>query len=110
MPPVRRGAYVEPHIDDSTADFFSTILSRAARRTSKLKADRANSALDHRHRFTLALIYDLPYSRHGNWIEKNLVGNWQFVTHLYLRRAQWMTVQSATMPWKWRQRGRPGDL
>ncbi|MGB4786801.1 MAG: hypothetical protein WAQ77_18940, partial [Candidatus Acidiferrum sp.] len=84
-------------IDDSTADFFSTILTpRRPQDFQNLKADRANSALDHRHRFTLALIYDLPFFKHGNWIEKNLVGNWQLSPIYTYQTAQWMTVQSAT--------------
>jgi len=84
-------------IDDSTADFFSTILTpRRPQDFQNLKADRANSAIDHRNRFTLALIYDLPYFKHGNWIEKNLVGNWQLSPIYTYQTAQWMTVQSAT--------------
>jgi hypothetical protein len=84
-------------IDDSTADFFSTILTpRRPQDFQNLKADRANSALDHRHRFTLALIYDVPFFKHGNWIEKNLVGNWQLSPIYTYQTAQWMTVQSAT--------------
>jgi len=84
-------------IDDSTADFFSTILTpRRPQDFQNLAADRANSALDHRHRFTLALIYDLPFFKHGNWMEKNLIGNWQFSPIYTYQTAQWMTVQSAT--------------
>ncbi len=84
-------------IDNSTADFFSTILTpRRTQDFQNLAEARSNSALDHRNRFTLALIYDLPFFKHGNWLEKNVVGNWQFSPIYTYQTAQWMTVQSAT--------------
>src|SRR5438093_7713149 len=86
-------------IDDSTADFFSTILTpRRPQDFQNLAADRANSALDHRHRFTLALIYDLPFFKHGNWMEKNLIGNWQFSPIYTYQTAQWMTGENCQFP------------
>src|SRR5258708_12256185 len=41
-------------------------------------------------------MYDLPFFKHGNWLEKNVVGNWQFSPIYTYQTAQWMTVQSAT--------------
>ena len=57
-----QAAYTFSHnIDNSTADFFSTVLTpRRAQDFQNLKADRSNSALDRRHRFTIMAIYNLP--------------------------------------------------
>jgi hypothetical protein len=41
-----------------------------------VNADRSSSALDHRHRFSIAAFYDLPYFKSGNWLRRNVVGNW----------------------------------
>ena len=82
-------------IDDSTADFFSTILTpRRPQDFQNLRADRSNSALDHRHRFTLALLYDVPYFKSGNWVKKNVIGNWQFSPIYTYQTGQWIDVQS----------------
>jgi len=44
--------------------------------------DRSNSALDRRHRFTLALIYDVPYFKSGNAEEERSgkLGSWAIYT------------------------------
>ncbi len=85
-------------IDNSTADFFSTYLTpRRTQDFQNLAADRANSALDHRHRFTLALIYDVPFNKHSdNWMKRNLLGNWEIAPVYTYQTGEWMTVQSAT--------------
>lgn len=71
-------AYTFSHtIDNSTADFFSTVISpRRPQDFQNINADRSSSALDHRQRFSIAAYYDLPYFKNGNWIRKNLMGNW----------------------------------
>ena len=73
------GSYTWSHnIDDSTAEVFSTYTNpRRVQDFQNLRAERASSALDHRQRFTMAAVYDLPYFKTGNWFIKNLVGNWQ---------------------------------
>lgn len=82
-------------IDNSTADFFSTYLTpRRTQDFQNLAADRSNSALDRRHRFTLALIYDMPYFKEGNWLKKNVLGNWEFAPVYTYQSPEWMTVQS----------------
>ncbi len=83
-------------IDNSTADFFSTYLTpRRTQDFQNLAADRSNSALDHRHRFTLALLYDVPLYKHsGNWMQHNLLGNWEFGPVYTYQTGEWMTVQS----------------
>jgi hypothetical protein len=74
-----QSAYTWSHtIDDSTADFFSTVLTpRRPQDFQNLAADRSTSAIDRRHRFTTALVYDMPFFKSGNWLEKNLLGNWE---------------------------------
>jgi hypothetical protein len=73
------GAYTWSHaIDDSTADVFSTYTSpRRPQDSQNLRIERASSALDHRNRITLEMLYDVPYFKHSNWFMKNLVGNWE---------------------------------
>ena len=84
-------------IDNSTADFFSTYLTpRRGQDFQNVNADRGNSALDHRHRFTLALIYDLPFYKNANGWKRNLLGNWEIAPVYTYQTGEWMTVQSAT--------------
>ena len=59
-----------------------------------LAADRSNSALDRRHRFTLAAIYDVPYFKSGSWLKKNVLGNWEAGPIYTYQSPEWMTVQS----------------
>ena len=71
-------AYTLSHaIDDSTADFFSTVLSpRRMQDFQSLKNDRGSSALDRRHRFTATVLYEPTWFKNGNWLARNLLGNW----------------------------------
>jgi hypothetical protein len=91
------GSYTYSHtIDDSTADFFTTILTpRRPQDFQNLSADRANSALDRRHRFTLAAIYDVPFFKNSNWLAKNVIGNWEVAPAYTYQSPEWATVQSA---------------
>jgi hypothetical protein len=61
-------AYTFSHlIDDTTAEVFSTVLSpRRVQNFQNLRTERANSALDHRHRFVTSGIYELPFFRHDS--------------------------------------------
>ncbi len=72
-------AYTFSHaIDDSTAEVFSTYLTpRRAQDSQNLRNDRSSSALDHRQRLTAAVLYQLNPFKSGNWILKNIVGNWE---------------------------------
>jgi hypothetical protein len=93
------GAYTYSHaIDNSTADVFSTVLApRRPQDFQDLSAERSNSILDHRHRLTLAIIYDLPYFKNSNnWAAKNLLGNWEFAPVYTYQSGQWVTAQSGT--------------
>ena len=90
------GAYTWSHnIDDSTAEVFSTVTTpRRAQDFQNLRAERADSALDHRQRFTFAMVYDMPFFKNGNWLMKNVVGNWEVAPIVTYQTGTWSTVQS----------------
>ena len=90
------GSYTYSHaIDNSTADFHTTdITPRRPEDFQNISADRANSALDHRHRFTLALLYDEPFFKNGNWLARNVLGNWEIAPIYTYQTGEWGTVQS----------------
>ncbi|HZS53994.1 MAG TPA: carboxypeptidase regulatory-like domain-containing protein [Bryobacteraceae bacterium] len=73
------GSYTWSHnIDDSTAEVFSTYATpRRPQDSTNLRADRSSSALDHRNRFTIELIYDEPFFQKSNWLLKNVLGGWE---------------------------------
>ena len=90
-------AYTFSHnIDDSTAEVFSTYTTpRRPQDIRNLRADRASSALDHRHRFTYEVLYDAPWFKSSkNWLMKNVVGNWEFAPIYTYQTGNWFTVQS----------------
>jgi hypothetical protein len=84
-------------IDNSTADFHSTdITPRRPQDFFNLAAERANSLLDHEHRITFQVAYDVPWFAHdSNWLKKNILGNYEFVPVYTWESGQWGTVQSA---------------
>jgi hypothetical protein len=90
------GAYTYSHlIDDATAEVFSTVLApRRAQNGQNLRNDFSNSILDHRHRLTLAVIYDVPYFKHGNAFLKNTIGNWEIAPIYTYQSGQWVDGQS----------------
>ena len=90
-------AYTFSHnIDDSTAEVFSTYTTpRRPQDIRNLRADRASSALDHRHRLTYQVLYDAPfYKTSKNWVLKNVVGNWEIAPIYTYQTGTWFTVQS----------------
>jgi Carboxypeptidase regulatory-like domain len=94
-----RAAWTWSHeIDNSTADFFSTIVSpRRPQDFKNLNAEKANGLLDHAHRVTIQVSYDVPWFAHdSNWFKKNLLGNYQFLPVYTYETGQWGTVQSGT--------------
>jgi hypothetical protein len=91
------GSYTFSHaIDNATADVFSTVIApRRAQDWLNLPADRSSSILDHRNRFTLALVYDIRAFKDRNWFMKNLVSNWTIAPIYTVQTGQWGTAQNA---------------
>jgi hypothetical protein len=91
-----QAAYTWSHtIDNSTADFHTSDLTpRRPEDFSNFDQDKANSALDRAQRFTLAMVYNLPYLTHRNWLMKNVVGNWGFSPVYTYESGEWVTVQA----------------
>ena len=84
------------NIDDSTAKFLTTYTTpRRAQDFRDLAADRSSSALDHRHRLTYEVMYEVPWYKHSsNWLLKNVVGNWEVAPIYTYQTGNWFTVQS----------------
>jgi hypothetical protein len=91
-----QSAYTWSHaIDNSTADFFTTVLTpRRPENFLNFTPERSNSALDHRHRLSVSLIYDLPFFKNSNWLMKNVVGNWEIAPVYIFQTGEFYTVQS----------------
>ena len=90
-------AYTWSHdIDNSTAEVASTYLTpRRAQNFQDLADDKASSALDHRQRLTLAVVYDAPFFKgSSNWFMKNVVGNWEIAPIYTYESPEYYTVQS----------------
>ena len=74
-------AYTWSHlIDDTTAEVFSTQLSpRRVEDFQNLRRDRADSALDRRHRFVTSFLYELPLFRNAdNRFVRAVLGGFNF--------------------------------
>jgi len=72
-------AYTYSHlIDDTTAEVNSTVLSpRRVEDFQNLRTDRADSALDRRHRFVASFIYEVPlFKNSSNFLARGLIGGW----------------------------------
>ncbi|HUJ95769.1 MAG TPA: carboxypeptidase regulatory-like domain-containing protein [Terriglobales bacterium] len=94
-----QAAYTFSHtIDNSTADFFSTIIApRRPQDFRDLPAERSNSILDHRHRVTLSAVYELPFNKNSSsWFMRNVLGNYEIAPIYTWESGQWGTVQSGT--------------
>lgn len=90
-------AYTWSHnVDDSTADVFSTYTTpRRPQDFQNVRGDKSDSALDHRQRFSLQTIYDVPFLKHNqNWFMRNIVGNWEVAPVYQYQVGTWVTVQS----------------
>jgi len=86
------------NIDDSTAEVFSTVTTpRRPQDFQDMRAERADSALDHRQRATLTVLYDVPYFKNSSsWLLKNVVGNWEIAPIYTFQSGTWATLQSVT--------------
>ena len=90
-------AYTWSHnIDNQTATLNTSALSqRRVQDFGNLTPEKAASALDRRQRLTFSGVWDLPYLKNSHsWIQKNLIGNWQFVPVLTLESPEYFTVAS----------------
>lgn len=90
-------AYTWSHlIDDTTAEVFSTVLSpRRVQDFQNLRAERANSALDRRHRFVISSVYDLPFfTKNSHWFLRSILGGFSFAGTYSWESGQWATVRS----------------
>ncbi|MDE3187716.1 MAG: TonB-dependent receptor [Acidobacteriota bacterium] len=82
-------------MDDATAAVFSTVLTpRRPQNSQNVKADYSRSALDHTHRLTMVVVYDLPFFKQGNWMAKNLLGNWEVAPIYTYESPEYYTVLS----------------
>jgi hypothetical protein len=82
-------------MDDATATVNSTSLTpRRPQNSQDLGADYSRSALDRTHRITLATVYDLPFFKSAPWLEKNLIGNWEFAPSYTYESPEYFTVLS----------------
>ncbi|HJQ35105.1 MAG TPA: hypothetical protein VJ866_23340, partial [Pyrinomonadaceae bacterium] len=82
-------------IDDTTAEVFSTVLSpRRVEDFQNLRRERANSALDHRHRFVTAFIYEFPFFKNETGWARTLVGGWQLAGTYTAESGERVTIRS----------------
>jgi hypothetical protein len=82
-------------LDDSTATVFSTNLTpRRGQDFGNLRQDWASSALDRRFRVTFTPTYDFRAFEQGNWLMKNVVGNWNVSATYTFQSPEFATVQS----------------
>ena len=94
-----QAAYTFSHtIDNSTADFFSTIIApRRPQDFRDLPAERSNSILDHRHRISISAVYEVPfYKNSSSWLKRNVLGNYEIAPIYTWESGQWGTVQAGT--------------
>jgi hypothetical protein len=84
-------------IDDSTADFFTTLLTpRRPQDSQNLAAERASSALDHRHRVTFAAVYEVPSFAKSERFMKQLTSGWSVAPMYIYESPEYVTALSQT--------------
>jgi hypothetical protein len=80
--------------DDSTATVFSTVLTpRRGQDFQNLREDWGDSPLDRRLRFIFTPMYDVKVGS-GNWLMKNIVGNWNLSATYTYQSPAFATPQS----------------
>ncbi len=92
-----QASYTWSHdIDNSTAEVASSYLTpRRPQDFLNLAAEKASSALDHRQRGVLSVVYDAPFFKSSqNWFMKNIVGNWEIAPIYTYETPEYYTVQS----------------
>jgi hypothetical protein len=82
-------------MDNSTDDVFATYLTpRRSQNSRNWSADYARSALDHTHRFTAAVVYDMPFFKNSGFATRNVLGNWEFSPIYTYESPEYATPQS----------------
>ena len=91
-------AYTFSHlIDDTTAEVFSTVLSpRRVQDFQNLRPERADSALDHRHRFVTSWIYELPWLKKSNGWTRTFLGGFNIAGTYTYETGERITIRSGT--------------
>jgi hypothetical protein len=91
-------AYTFSHlIDDTTAEVFSTVLSpRRVQDFQNLRPERADSALDHRHRFVTSWIYELPWWKNSTGFTRTMLGGFNIAGTYTYETGERVTVRSGT--------------
>ena len=89
-------AYTWSHlIDDTTAEVFSTVLSpRRVEDFQNLRKERANSALDRRHRFVSSVIYELPWFKNSSGLRKAALGGFTLAGTYTFETGEDVTIRS----------------
>ena len=92
-------AYTWSHlIDDTTAEVNSTVLSpRRVQDFQNLRAERADSALDRRHRLVMSWIYELPWFRKSGGLTEALLGGFHIAGTYTYEAGERITIRAATM-------------
>jgi hypothetical protein len=91
------GSYTYSHlIDDTTAEVFSTVLTpRRVQDFQNLRTEKADSALDRRHRFVFSGLYDLPFWRKSSSsLMRHTIGGWSLAGILTFESGEKATVLS----------------
>jgi hypothetical protein len=82
-------------IDDTTAEVFSTVLSpRRVEDFQNLRRERADSALDHRHRFVSSWIYELPWFSKSTGFTKAALGGFNIAGTYTFESGEKITLRS----------------
>ncbi|HKU73414.1 MAG TPA: carboxypeptidase regulatory-like domain-containing protein, partial [Pyrinomonadaceae bacterium] len=89
-------AYTLSHlIDDTTAEVFSTVLSpRRVEDFQNLRRERADSALDHRHRFVSSWIYEVPLFSKSTGLARTILGGWNVAGTYTYETGERITIRS----------------
>lgn len=89
-------AYTWSHlIDDTTAEVFSTVLSpRRVEDFQNLRRERADSALDHRHRFVTSWIYEVPWFSKTTGLTRTLLGGFNLAGTYTYEAGERITIRS----------------
>jgi len=90
------GAYTfSKLIDDTTAEVFSTVLSpRRVEDFQNLRRERANSALNHPHRFVASWIYELPWFSNTTGLTRTLLSGFNIAGTYTYETGENITIRS----------------